>query len=516
MGNTNSTKSAEKQFDNFYEIIDYIATYYILTMDFKSLSKLSKKEYCDELVIITSDIIQNYFNDVEVSYLAQRVKNGLEVNEMKKENVVFLTKDQLESLDIQNDAQKSIRKKRVCIGIAKFYIKIAHVFAAIVKTINPIYMYKDENGNTVKKSLLEKDEIPKNTSRTIVKLNICDNRINALNRGLNDQEKGLAEEKEKDKVYLNPKMCESETRTLEDEPGIQELMRLYLDDNYDYSTGEFTGMSEKTKKQFRKDLETFYYAFTGESKMPSTITKFSDIKLRTYESSIGCRSENPFLKRKIPLDKKDKLFVDYANNIKNMINSASDNQSKLLAIINELFVFVDDPYSSKKKIRVNPKLNDAMLQSIIERSRNIIIKLYLKCETDYLNGIKIFEAIVERKILETTQMQIENLKKQANKLIDETKKIAKPEKKPFIISVEEPNPIDEESTQIDEESTQIDEASISNEEQFIPVKDPDFSLKENSEEVKSLLETIPTVSVDSNIPYSTTNENENIIPLKNQ
>ena len=48
MGNiasTNSNKSAEKEFNNFYDVIDYIATYYILTMDFKSLSKLSEKGY---------------------------------------------------------------------------------------------------------------------------------------------------------------------------------------------------------------------------------------------------------------------------------------------------------------------------------------------------------------------------------------------------------------------------------------------------------------------------------------
>jgi hypothetical protein len=148
MGNTPSTnkKVNEKDFSSFYQIIDYIATYYILTMDFKSLSNLSSKEYCDELVIITSDIIQNYFNDLEITYLAQRIKNGEEVNEMAKENVLFVNKDQLEDLDVKNDTQKSIKKKRICIGIAKFYVKIAHVFAAIVKTINPIYVYKDENG----------------------------------------------------------------------------------------------------------------------------------------------------------------------------------------------------------------------------------------------------------------------------------------------------------------------------------------------------------------------------------
>ena len=69
MGNTSSSTSnsnnansnAEKEFNNFYDVIDYIATYYILTMDFKSLSKLSEKAYCDKLVVLTSDIIERYF-----------------------------------------------------------------------------------------------------------------------------------------------------------------------------------------------------------------------------------------------------------------------------------------------------------------------------------------------------------------------------------------------------------------------------------------------------------------------
>ena len=114
MGNTNSSnssnsnKSAEKDFDNFYDIIDYIATYYILTMDFKSLSKLCEKEYCDKLVVITSDIIKRYFNDMEVTYLEQRVKNGVEINNLSKENVIYVNKDQLETLDISNDAQKNL------------------------------------------------------------------------------------------------------------------------------------------------------------------------------------------------------------------------------------------------------------------------------------------------------------------------------------------------------------------------------------------------------------------------
>ena len=206
MGNSQSSKSnsnsnADNKFGNFYDIMDYIATYYILTMDFKSLSKLSEKEYCDNLVVLTSDIIERYFTDTEVEYLSQRVKDGVETNEMSKDKIIFLNKDQLDSLDVSNDLQKSIKKKRVCIGIAKFYIKIAHVFSAIVMTINPVYTYKGPDGQTMKTNFINKDTIPKNVPRKIDKMNICDNRIRALRKNeVMNEATG--------EISMQPKICD--------------------------------------------------------------------------------------------------------------------------------------------------------------------------------------------------------------------------------------------------------------------------------------------------------------------
>ena len=435
--NKPSNNDSKKDFENFYDIIDYIATYYILTMDFKSLTKLSEKEYCDNLVVLTSDIVQRYFNDIEITYLAQRIKDGLQVNELKKENINFLTKQQLESLDIQKDEQKTVKKKRVCIGIAKFYIKIAHVFAAIVTTINPVYMYKDYYGNLISTGLLNKDKIPKNVPRKIYKMNICDERIHSLmdkkdnyNKDTNsntnsntNSDTNSDTNKENIAAYINPKLCtmnvkkDGTTKNLSEEPGIMELMQLYLDDNYDYSNGTFTGMSDETKRQFQKDLKTFYTAFTGNENMPPEITKFSDIKLRDYQARKGCYGPEPIFRKKYQVDEKNELFIQYANNLKNMIQSATKKQKELLGIINDLFSFVVEPYTGKKKIRVNPKLTEASLQKIVEATRTIIMELYIKCETDYVNGIKMYEAIVESKILETTKNQIQSLQKESEKTI---------------------------------------------------------------------------------------------------
>lgn len=445
MGNISSSnsKNEEKEFKNFYDVIDYIATYYILTMDFKSLSKLSEKAYCDKLVVLTSDIINRHFNDMEVTFLAQRIKNGVEVNDLTKENISFINKDKLEELDISNDANKSIKKKRVCIGIAKFYVKIAHVFAAIVMTINPVYTYKDNTGQIVKTGLLEKDKIPKNSNRKLYKLNICDNRIKSLKKGENFKDSNS------EKAQIQPRMCsmnfkkDGSVKSLADEPGITELMQLYLDDKYDYSNGTFTGMSDETEKQFNKDLKTFYTAFTGIESMPPEIKKFSDIKLKNYQTTkTGCQGENPLYKQAYSISKNDKLFANYALNIKQMIETAASKQSELLSVINSLFIFVPDPYTKKNKIRINPKLTDESLQNNIIKARKIIVELYVKCETDYVEGLKIYEAIVEKKILETTQNQIKTLQKESDKIISETNNYTKPVAAPPIFvptSTTEPN-----------------------------------------------------------------------------
>jgi hypothetical protein len=182
-------------------------------------------------------------------------------------------------------------------------------------------------------------------------------------------------------------------------------------------------MSDTTKKQFMIDLKTFYTAFTGNENMPPEITKFSDIKLRNFNSLAGCQGDIPVLKNKYVVNKNNKLFVEYAKNTQKMIQTAADNQSKLLDVINDLFTYVIDPYSGKQKIRVNPKLTEESLQKCVEKTRKLIIDLYVNCEMDYLKGIKIYEAIVESKILETTQKQIKTLENEANKIISDTAKV---------------------------------------------------------------------------------------------
>jgi hypothetical protein len=421
-------------------------------MDFKSLKKLYDKDYCDKLVILTSDIVERYFTDMEITYLAQRIKNGVEVNENAKDKVIFFDREDLNKFDVQN----SVKKKRICIEIAKFYIKIAHIFSAIVTTINPIYVYKDAEGNTVKASLYEKGKIPSGTHRDIYKLNICDNRINAL------KNKQTMEPDDKGEINVGPKVCninigdDGLEKTLNDEPGIPELMELYYDNNYDFKTGKFTGMTQKTQKIFQEDLKIFFNIFTGKSELPPEVTKFSDIKLRDYHKLPKCQGQDPPFDRVYKGSITNKLFKDYAENLKKMIQTANKNQEMLLTIINQIFVYTIDPQTNKKQIRVNPDLTQERLQEIVVETRALIIKLYLTCEVDYVNGLKLYEAIVDQKIIETTKNQLDNFEKMSVELMT-VDKIPQPAELAVIKeNVEEK--IEEKKAEIEEKIDEIKKA----------------------------------------------------------
>ena len=413
MGGTFSTNNVSKNElkpKNMNEIIDYIATYYILTMDFESLKKLNEKTYCDNLVILTSEIIEKYFTSLEITYLAQRIKNGVQVDQTEKDNLVFFSKDDISNLDIGND---TVKKNRVCIGIAKFYVKISHIFAAIVMTVNPVYTYRGPDGTKMDASLYTKKDIPKGVERTIERFNICERRLVSLYNNYTPNK-------------VNPTMCSinkkegapQNVKTLNDEPGIPELMELYKDDNYDSGSGKFMGMKPETAKMYKSNLEMFYKVFTNNATMDESIKKFSDIKLRDYHNSEKCitgKYKQNYVDDGINKDS-SRLFSEYASNLKKMLSNTNKNQNELMDILNRIFVYTINPNTKKKQIRISPKLTENELGLIVLKTRKIIINLYMTCEQDYLRGLNIYEAIVNQKFLDTNISQVKTYEMEKQKL----------------------------------------------------------------------------------------------------
>ncbi len=380
------------------EKLDFTAAHYILTMDFDTLHKLYKQEYCNELAGTISDILERYFTESELVTIHKKL------HRRKLQDSVSTKKTK---------TKKTKEEKEVCLEIATFYVKIAHVYAVILTTINPEYVYTDNKGDTVKRRLHDKDKIPKYAKVNYIRSGICDSRIQSL-KGESIIPDNLEDSNGED-ITIQPDICKTDLYSSYDGgvltgvPGIPELIHLYHDSGYDLKTGEFNDMKPETRARYTDDLKRFYTVFTQQSTMPDSIKNFEDIKLRDYGKDT-CKQEP------IKGTPDNELLLKYALNLKEMVQYTNTQQDKILTMLDRLFVFVKMD-NGNENIRVSAKLNIDILQSIIEECRVLIVEMYIHCEEDYKKGIQLYEAIVESSIIKTTQSQIISLEEEKEKLI---------------------------------------------------------------------------------------------------
>ena len=351
---------------SFFHTLDFIACHYIFTTNFENMTKLYDKKYCDELVILTGDIINKYYSQLEVTHLKERIETGKVIP--YKEKINYMTEIPSKLSD--------------CYQIAKFYVKISHLFFAILMTINPIFIYKDPKTNKIiKTTLQEKSNIPHSVTPKIISNSLCGKKMNIL----------FGTEKYQQIQNLN------------NEEGIPELINLYYDYGFDHNKNTFTKMSDKMKKKYNHDLKEFYKTFTQSNSMPANIKTFSDIKLNSYSSEEDVQEGG---KRKNLV-----IMKEYATNLRNMIKNVNKIQKKLLDILDKIFVYDKDPEfpDNEEIIRISPNLTEKLLQTYINTSRQLIVQLYIDCENDFLEGVKIYEAIIENITFHTSLSQLEKL-----------------------------------------------------------------------------------------------------------
>ena len=496
MGNQNSrTKSQESNKEDdienmkFENVVSYVAAKYITQANFQDLKNLHKPDYCNKLVILTSKAIKHFLNEKNIDYLDQKTKEGNLINKMANSDILYLDKDNLDRLDVSSQ----VKKKRMCIGLAKFYVKIAHIFAAIAMTINPRYTYIDENGIEQTVTFEQRSTIPKGREIKTKYNNLCSERINAIKPRQNTENGIVLKAKNCD---MNKKVSNAiddvqvpisstETKNLYDEPGIPELETLYYDD-YDFSNGTYIGVTDEGKEVYIKDLEKFYVAFTGGECFPNKcgvivenidnnvdemtigqyfsrqigevifvekqvdgvyikfkdpknrdkllkkknfkfmnspvsikkweINKFAEIPLKDFHNQSLCSDVTSPWKKSYTGSANDKLFIQYAEHVKDMITKSQKIEKSLLNIVKELFSFWVDPQKKEKALTINPKLNNKRLDELTAQTRESILSLYIGCEEDFQKGLQLFEGIVKAKMIETSQRRIKQFEKKADEL----------------------------------------------------------------------------------------------------
>ena len=387
--------------------LDFIAANYILTANFKDMANLSDPKYCSNLVILTSNIIAKNLKNLDIQFMTQRLKDKKKVDIITNDKVIVLNKKTLGANlnDELDDTDTGYKQRRLCIGVAKHYVSVAHLFAAIITTINPKYRFKDVNNVEQVKGFDEKADIPPNAlgGARIEVESLCGSRLNILKNKIDynvDENKPIPISIGVDFCSMNDKKT-----SLKDEAGIPELEKLYYDE-YDFDKGEYK-MSEKMRNNdYARDVELFYKAFTGRNEIPvengvKTIRRFEDIKLRDFKQAKVCRSGKASKKYEGTL--KIQLFKQYADHLNTMMNNMNNKQKLLLEVIDVLFIELMNKKTGSYEISINPALTDQIIAEQTVKTRKIITDLYISCEDDFLTGILLFEAITESQIEETSQ-----------------------------------------------------------------------------------------------------------------
>ena len=374
-----SSKEEPNEMASLASQIDDIAVNYILNQNTIDLLRLTDKEYYDNLIILTSSIIDKKLNKLELGFLNNRVFGKKTISDI---------------IDVMPASNKI--KEKVVYNISKFYIKIIMVYSAIATTIDPQYSYETPEGTKKTFYLKEIDEyknIPKNVKPILVQLtnpmNLCRKRLDILKNKLD-----LNVDESFVKINPGEKLCSLKTTSLlTDEVGIKELDSLYYD-IFDYETKTWNKRSKKMKQKYNKDLILFYQIFTGKKVKPANIQTFHDIELLDMSTLDSC-NDVKFM-QDILVKKNDNLVQDYIQKI-NMIESITYKyRTKLTEILKELFVVkLND---NETKYTLNPELTMDHIILLETETRDTILNLYTSCEKYFIQALITFEKIYDQQV----------------------------------------------------------------------------------------------------------------------
>jgi hypothetical protein len=455
----------------FITKLNEIASTYILEQNFQDMIRLTNPAYCDDLVVMTSEILNQSYDASQLNYAYQVIyKKGQSANSTSNATSVAsgdpLYADALKSKEV---------KTKMCINIAKYYVKIAHLFAAIMTTLNPVFSWKtsspskrafsrpvDNTGDmgdvenveyagdieeVVEGGEGENDDKPENKPEIqystlqekheisemakdvkVENLNFCNSRISDLMdmdeiTSLIDGSNAITGTNGESVIKIKPRLCSSSLnnnnegytrqKSVYDLPGFAELSRLYFD-KYNSSKKRFDRMSKESENEKKRNVALLYTLFTGNKNPPKDIKSFRDIPLHSFADTIECDNPDSALNKTYIGTTKDKLFVEYVEHVKKMIYQSNMIRNSLLEIIDRVFVPVrgsdeGEGTETKPKFTINPKLSAKDLNECIDDARRIILRLYMTCEKDFVKALKILQAVIEAQILETNKRQIEDL-----------------------------------------------------------------------------------------------------------
>merc|ERR1712166_1189910 len=364
--NTNIKKNVKNEYSNdlLFRTVNKISSDLILNTNNEDLLQFMNPEYCDKMINLTSNILNDNFTKNQLNIINNKIKKN------KKKPV-----DEF----IQNlkDISNPIYDNDICKEITIYYVKIVHIFSAIkivIDTDDSIcnktkkFKYKKKKGE-----VYQQDMVDKNVFDTSISADICSKKSS----------KDIKTEK-----------------ILKNENGIPELENLFKD-KYIPEREEFV-MSEKQKKEYETAVSKFYESYTGSMEGRDKYKRFSDIPVLKYKSVELCKKMKDKSKSRLIGNSKNDNIVNFANHLATIMNNSRMFDKKLIEILNYLFI----PNENGKDYVINENISFDDIDEIIVKVRENIMDLYITCDKDYRKGIKLFEKILLDKNIELAEKRL--------------------------------------------------------------------------------------------------------------
>lgn len=449
-----------KDYNTFVTVMDNIASEYIQSMNFADMLQLQNPEKSKNLLILTQEIIMKELEKHDLVY-DKKLRDTMGNTKEKEEAIVFTaTKEELAELKLNPKNHQVLAN-----ALARKYLKIANIFAAIYVVLHPEYETKvcskpskhNTNENKQKGRICE----PFNKRKSNIKKqmyfmqnkpegapiqNFCHKRLQTLiGQGTSELNANVSKG-----ITVAPTICEfgknkktNQPLKFNDEPGILELNTLYYDE-YDDQTKDFTKRSTAMEKELQKDATAFFEAIVGmklenynkglreknPQATPKVIKSFDDITMRALYDTEGCLPISDSIASISSLEELQssgigsyrqkytgdtELFRKYGAHLKEMKQNAEKNYLALSSVIEIIFVQNNNNY------KIRQGLKETEIDKLLEQTRKLISKMYIQCSEDFRIGITLFKKIVaetiskqQKKIMEGHKNSVSNAIRLAN------------------------------------------------------------------------------------------------------
>ena len=288
--------------------LDAVVVHYLFTMNDKDLRKMISVSHCNQWVDTIYSLLKKNTVRKDLISVTNRITHGDH------------------KMDDTNSSPMAPMK------VAKFYVKVVHVYAVIFFSINP--SFADAN---------------KNTDRSvdkILKYNSCKSKL----------AKKIDEKSKRTGSYV------ISGGGNKDIPIVPEIQSLYYD-TYNPKTGTFKDMSDTSKQRYRDDLRLFYNTFSSDEtdpKLPARIKTFEDIHRDDASTDVmkDLKFQENFQRAQIQNQSgiqsggseqsklnntfntlSSQLFMKYATTLKQLIRDTNNTNNTVLSIFSDLFVF---------------------------------------------------------------------------------------------------------------------------------------------------------------------------------